>query len=293
MTRIVVMMFVVAVTCGCGGAVRDWQRHPGKTCAVFSVGGAGGVAHLGAVQALKENKVDIDCVVGTSMGALVGGLYVAAPEEDTAEKFERVLADYIERTKGEAGDGAFAGAFFGALLFGPFGAVAGGLAGAGGVEKKSHERLVRSIREEIGREKIEELGIPFATSYVEIEGEGAKMHNVTEGDLVEAVSGSIANALIFNDLSIKAGTPIDPGIDRLARVPLELACEAFPGARLISINVTDEPGIQTKDMDCPVVEVMIEVPESSAEEILTSKEKRQELIELGYRTTDEFLKELF
>ena len=36
-------------------------------------GGAKGAAHVGVLSVLEELRVPIDCIVGTSMGALVGG----------------------------------------------------------------------------------------------------------------------------------------------------------------------------------------------------------------------------
>lgn len=50
---------------------------------VLSGGGAKGIAHIGVIKALEENDIPIDYVAGTSMGAIVGGLYAAGytPEE--------------------------------------------------------------------------------------------------------------------------------------------------------------------------------------------------------------------
>ncbi len=42
---------------------------------VLSGGGAKGIAHIGIIKALEENRVPIDYVAGTSMGAIVGALY--------------------------------------------------------------------------------------------------------------------------------------------------------------------------------------------------------------------------
>jgi len=42
---------------------------------VLSGGGAKGIAHVGVLEALEEAGVHIDYITGTSMGALVGGLY--------------------------------------------------------------------------------------------------------------------------------------------------------------------------------------------------------------------------
>lgn len=44
---------------------------------VLSGGGAKGIAHIGVIQALEENNIPIDYITGTSMGAIVGGLYAA------------------------------------------------------------------------------------------------------------------------------------------------------------------------------------------------------------------------
>jgi NTE family protein len=44
---------------------------------VLSGGGALGLAHIGVLEVLEELHVPVDCVVGTSMGALVGGTYAA------------------------------------------------------------------------------------------------------------------------------------------------------------------------------------------------------------------------
>ena len=46
-----------------------------KVGVVLSGGGAKGVAHIGALKVIEEAGIPIDYVVGTSMGALVGGLY--------------------------------------------------------------------------------------------------------------------------------------------------------------------------------------------------------------------------
>ncbi|MFN4123467.1 MAG: patatin-like phospholipase family protein [Flavobacteriales bacterium] len=42
---------------------------------VLSGGGSSGVAHVGVLKALEENNIPIDYITGTSMGALVGGMY--------------------------------------------------------------------------------------------------------------------------------------------------------------------------------------------------------------------------
>lgn len=58
---------------------------------VLSGGGARGVAHVGVLKVLEQQRVPIDAVAGTSMGALVGGLYAAGMSADDIEKLVRSL----------------------------------------------------------------------------------------------------------------------------------------------------------------------------------------------------------
>jgi len=48
-----------------------------RVCLVLSGGGARGMAHIGVLKVLEDLKVPIDCIAGTSMGAIVGGLYAS------------------------------------------------------------------------------------------------------------------------------------------------------------------------------------------------------------------------
>jgi NTE family protein len=48
-----------------------------KTALVLSGGGAKGLAHIGVLKYLEENRIPVQYIVGTSMGGLVGGFYAA------------------------------------------------------------------------------------------------------------------------------------------------------------------------------------------------------------------------
>ena len=54
---------------------------------VLAGGGAKGGAHVGVLKVLEELHVPIDCIAGTSMGALIGGGYAAGIPADELEKF--------------------------------------------------------------------------------------------------------------------------------------------------------------------------------------------------------------
>ncbi|WP_395044059.1 patatin-like phospholipase family protein [Flavobacterium sp.] len=71
---------------------------------VLSGGGAKGFAHIGVLKVLEQAGVKVDYIGGTSMGAVVGGLYASgynATQIDsifTATNFDELLNDYIPRT---------------------------------------------------------------------------------------------------------------------------------------------------------------------------------------------------
>ena len=54
---------------------------------VLSGGGARGLAHVGVIQVLEEMKIPISCIAGTSMGAIVGGIYASGMSPAELEKF--------------------------------------------------------------------------------------------------------------------------------------------------------------------------------------------------------------
>ncbi len=57
---------------------------------VLSGGGARGAAHVGVLKVLEELHVPIDYIAGTSMGAIIGGLYASGM---SAEEIEKALAE--------------------------------------------------------------------------------------------------------------------------------------------------------------------------------------------------------
>lgn len=69
-----------------------------KVGLVFSGGGASGVSHIGVLKALEENNIPIDCIAGTSMGALIGALYATgySPEEIEELFLSQQFRDWAE-----------------------------------------------------------------------------------------------------------------------------------------------------------------------------------------------------
>ena len=62
------------------------EPRPLRIGLVLSGGGARGIAHIGVLKVLEEMRVPIHCIAGTSMGAIVGGLYAAGSSPEELEK---------------------------------------------------------------------------------------------------------------------------------------------------------------------------------------------------------------
>lgn len=64
------------------GAIAPACLHAETVGLVLSGGGAKGIAHAGVIQALEDNDIPVDYVTGTSMGAIMGALYVCGYSPD-------------------------------------------------------------------------------------------------------------------------------------------------------------------------------------------------------------------
>ncbi|TMH71226.1 MAG: serine protease, partial [Betaproteobacteria bacterium] len=135
---------------------------------VLGSGGARGLAHIGVIQWLTENGYEIRSIAGSSMGALVGGIFAAGKLEVYAEW---VLA--LERLQVVR------------LLDPAF--------GRPGLFKG--ERIMDVLRELIGDFAIEDLPVSFTAVATDLEsGEEVWLR---EGKLFDAIRASIATPLIF------------------------------------------------------------------------------------------------
>jgi NTE family protein len=69
-----------------------FERCQPKTIGLALSGGAArGMAHVGVLRALSENNIRIDCVAGTSAGAMVGGAFASGMPLDEIEDLGRKL----------------------------------------------------------------------------------------------------------------------------------------------------------------------------------------------------------
>jgi len=85
-------------------ALGQCNRDPSprkKVALVLEGGSAFGLAHVGVLEWLDENHIPVDCIAGTSMGALIGGMYAMGYSPAEIEKtvatagWDAVLYDRI------------------------------------------------------------------------------------------------------------------------------------------------------------------------------------------------------
>lgn len=103
MNRFVFFILVLSVTFSFA-QIDPVQKRP-KVGLVLSGGGAKGFAHIGVLKVLESSGVKLDYIGGTSMGAVVGGLYAAgysAIEIDSivaSINFPKLLQDKLPRAQ--------------------------------------------------------------------------------------------------------------------------------------------------------------------------------------------------
>ena len=95
-------LLLLLLLVGFQNAISQEKERP-KIGLVLSGGGAKGFAHIGVLKVLEKAGVKIDYIGGTSMGAIVGGLYASgysATQIDSIFKetdFDALLSDFIPR----------------------------------------------------------------------------------------------------------------------------------------------------------------------------------------------------
>jgi NTE family protein len=150
---------------------------------VLGIGGARGLAHIGAIQWLNENGYDIRSITGSSMGALIGGIYAASKLDIYTEWVLALERMHVVRLL----DPAF---------------------GRSGLFKG--DRIIGVLRELIGDFDIEDLPVSFTAVATDFDsGEEVWLR---EGKLFDAIRASIATPFIFTPFLRGGRTLLDGGL---------------------------------------------------------------------------------
>jgi NTE family protein len=186
------------------------QARPRRPAIGLALGGgaARGFAHIGALRVLTEAGYHVDVIAGTSIGAVVGGCYIAG-KLDELELWARSL------TKRRV---------LGLLDFS---------IGGGGLIAGS--RLGHLLMRDLGHITIEDLPVPFAAVATEI-GPGHEIW-LTRGSLVKALRASYALPGIFEPIRIGGRWLMDGALVN----PVPVSTARALGARVvIAVNLNGE-----------------------------------------------------
>ena len=171
-------------------------------------GGARGFAHIGVIRTLLAHGIEPDIIVGTSIGAVVGGCQ-AAGRLDMLEDWSRGLTKR------------------GLLGYLDISIASGGLIGGG--------RLAARLQEQLGDTHIEALPIRFASITTEV-GTGHEIW-LTRGGLVDAMRASYALPGIFPPVALDGRWLVDGALVN----PVPVSAARVFGARLvIAVNLSTD-----------------------------------------------------
>ncbi len=210
--------------------------HP-KICLVLSGGGARGVAHIGVLKALEAQHIPIDCIAGTSMGAIVGGLYAAGYSAQQLEEIVRDLnwseqfddrAPRTERSQQQKEeDFDFPWSLELGYQNGRFSLPKGAVGGVG------FERMLTRVTQRVSAiERFDDLPIPFrAVATDMVSGEGKIFDHAP---LARAMRASMSVPGAFAPIEVNGHVYGDGGL--VANLPVD-AAKAMGAEVIIAVNI--------------------------------------------------------
>ena len=186
---------------------RFWKHK--RVGLALGSGGARGWAHLGVLQALREKNIPVECIAGTSMGALVGA-FVAADREPAL----RELAETLDWRRLRQ--------FFWEVSLSRSGLTDG-------------KRLLEETRKLMGVTEFRELDLPFRAVATDLDSGGEVV--LSSGNLLQALRASISIPGVFSPVVIGRRMLVDGGL--VNPVPVNVA-RAMGAQVVIAVDVSQE-----------------------------------------------------
>ena len=181
---------------------------------VMSGGSARGMAHIGVINILEKNNITPNIIIGTSSGAMVGGMYAAgslgAFEKTMLSKTKKQLNRLLQVWPSREG-----------LI--------------------NTKRIEKEFRLLIDKKKIEALDKKFMAVAVDLVS--GKKIVFDKGDLCEAILASTAIPLMFPPVHKEEMLLVDGGIQD----PLAIDIGFQYAKKVIAVNITTQSIMQKKD----------------------------------------------
>lgn len=205
---------------------------------VLSGGGARGAAHVGVLKVLEELRIPIDAVAGTSMGAIVGGLYASGLSAQQIEAaltsidWQNAFTDRTSRTemafRRKQDDQNF-------LVRLPLGFKDGEfILPKGFIQGQKLTQALRGLTYQVNAvDDFNRLPIPFRAVATDIETGQAVV--LDHGDVATAMRASMSAPGVFAPITLDNRLLIDGGI--AANLPIE-AVRSLGVDRLIVVDVS-------------------------------------------------------
>lgn len=213
-----------------------WSAERKKVGVVLGGGGAKGVAHIGVLKVLEEAGIPIDYIAGTSMGAIVGGLYAIGytpAEIDSmviAQDWTMLLSDRVKRSNLSFVEKENAERY---ILSLPFGMEKKDRMISGMIKGQNLQNLFSNLT--IGYHDsvdFNKFNIPFACVAVDVVD--GKDYVFRKGSLPLAMRASMAIPAVFAPVRIDSAVLVDGGLNDNfpADVVLDMGADVVIGVDL-------------------------------------------------------------
>lgn len=195
-----------------------------KLALVLGGGASKGFAHIGVLKVLEQNGIKPSLIVGTSMGAIIGGAYASGMSCNRLEIISNNL------TKNKLLDFNVISTFFSTGIM-------------------SGKKLKRVLEREIGNIMHEQLDIPFVAIATNILD--GKLEILQEGYLVNNLLASSAIPGVFPVVNLGGKMLCDGGL--LCNVPDEIAKKLKKDYIVLSVDVI---GSYSKQVETSKIKIM-------------------------------------
>lgn len=229
LARLFLAAIVLWAALSAGAAAETGEAPPlerPKIALVLSGGGALGLAHVGAIQEMEAMGLRPDMIVGTSMGAIIGGLYASGMSTDALEEAvtsadwagifnpapERRRLTFRQRQQQADFPGTASLGVSGAGIILPSGAI-------------SDQTLMKELRRftpaRMALQSFDDLPIPFRAVATDIATGEAVI--LDEGELPLAMRASMSVPGVFAAVPLNGRLLVDGGL--AANIPVSVARE--------------------------------------------------------------------
>ncbi len=211
---------------------------------VLSGGGAKGIAEIGFIQALEDNDIPIDCVVGTSMGSIVSSLYACGLSP--AQMMQLIHSSSFARWSSGQMPGEYTFSFVSPRPTAQWVGLNINPADSDAIETALPTRLINPLPMSFAflklyapftlqcRGDFNRLMVPLRTVASDIFNHRSVVFS--HGQLSEAVRASMSFPFVFQPIKVNGALLYDGGLYDV--YPVDVMMQDFSPQRLIGVNVS-------------------------------------------------------